>query len=429
MTLRIQPCTHSGGRSVTALTPAERDAIAYVRSLAAVRERCHQVLALACTDRLYHFAYHPDKLPEVAGYVAAVTRDAYPNLEVPFHSRWRHFAVGGIDRVAQLDGHLGACSPAERARCHFDLVLISVLLDAGAGERWRYHEASSGQTYNRSEGLAVASFDAFLRGVFSSRADYPWQADARGLQGLTEAVLAEALQVTADNPLVGLPGRTAMLRALGTAVEAAPQYFGTDGPRPGHLFDYLCAHTSVGSVAAPQILRAVLDSLGPIWPGRLSIGDVNLGDVWRHSQVTGPGRTAGLVPFHKLSQWLTYSLIEPSSAAGVTVTGIDALTGLAEYRNGGLLLDLGLLTPKHAAVLAQTHTPDAEVIVEWRALTVALLDRVAESVRDLLGLSTEAYPLAKVLEGGTWRAGRRIAREKRVDGSPPLHIVSDGTVF
>jgi hypothetical protein len=75
------------------------------------------------------------------------------------------------------------------------------------------------------------------------------------------------------------------------------------------------------------------------------------------------------------------------------------------------------------------HTPDAEVIVEWRALTVALLDRVAAQVRDLLGLSAQAYPLVKVLEGGTWRAGRRIAREKRLDGSPPLRMVSDGTVF
>ena len=411
------------------LTPAERDAIAYIRSPAAIRERCQQVLELACADRLHHLAYHPDKLYAVAGYVAAVTREAYPNLEVPFHSRWRHFDVGGIDRVAQLDEQLGACSPAERARCHFDLVITSVLLDAGAGEHWRYHEAQSGRSYCRSEGLAIASCNAFLRGVFSSRADYPWQADARGLQRLTEAALADALQVTADNPLVGLAGRTALLRALGTAVASAPQYFGTDGPRLGHLFDYLCSHASAGSVSARQLLRVVLESLGPIWPGRLSVGSVNLGDVWRHSQVTGPGCTAGLVPFHKLSQWLTYSLIEPIIAAGVTVTEIDALTGLAEYRNGGLLLDLGLLTPKHDAVLAQMHTPDAEVIVEWRALTVALLDRVAEQVRDRLGLSAQAYPLAKVLEGGTWRAGRRMAREKRGDGSPPLRMVSDGTVF
>ena len=308
-------------------------------------------------------------------------------------------------------------------------MITSVLLDAGAGEHWQYHEARSGQTYARSEGLAVASFNAFSTGLFSSRGDYPWQADARGLQRITVAALADAFQVTADNPLVGLAGRAALLRALGTVVEGAPQYFGTGGARLGHLFDYLCAQTSDEALSAGQILLAVLESLSPIWPGRLSVGGINLGDVWHHSQILGAGLTAGLVPFHKLSQWLTYSLIEPILAAGITVTGVDELTGLAEYRNGGLLLDLELVTPKHAAALTYIYPSEAEIIVEWRALTVALLDRLAVQVRDHLGVSAETYPLAKILEGGTWRAGRRIAREKRPDGSPPLRLISDGTVF
>ena len=108
---------------------------------------------------------------------------------------------------------------------------------------------------------------------------------------------------------------------------------------------------------------------------------MNLGDVWRHPDVTGEGLTAGLVPLHKLSQWLTYSLIEPLEAAGLNVTELEALTGLAEYRNGGLFVDLGVLEPKHDAVLGQVHAPDADVIVEWRALTVRLLDEVASRVR------------------------------------------------
>src|SRR5207247_756521 len=181
-----------GGTPVPERPPAVRDAIAYLRSLTAIRERCQQMLELACADRLHHFAYHPEQLPVVAAYVAAVTREAYPTLEVPFHSRWRHFDVGRIDWVAQLNEYLGACSPTERARCHFDLVITSVLLDAGAGADWRYYEARSGQTYARSEGLAVASFHAFCSGLFASRADYPWQADASGLQRLTEAALADA---------------------------------------------------------------------------------------------------------------------------------------------------------------------------------------------------------------------------------------------
>ena len=54
--------------------------------------------------------------------------------------------------------------------------------------------------------------------------------------------------------------------------------------------------------------------------------------------------TNGLIPFHKLSQWLAYSLIEPLQAAGIAVTDIDGLTGLAEYRNGGLFVDAGVIS-------------------------------------------------------------------------------------
>jgi Protein of unknown function (DUF1688) len=134
------------------------------------------------------------------------------------------------------------------------------------------------------------------------------------------------------------------------------------------------------------------------------------------------------VPFHKLSQWLTYSLLEPLQELGLEITNLDALTGLSEYRNGGLCVDLGLLQPKHVGVLEEAHSPDSEVIVEWRSLTVILLDRIADTIRQKLGMDGESLPLAKVLEGGTWAAGRKIAAELR-DGSPPIQIISDGTVF
>jgi hypothetical protein len=71
----------------------------------------------------------------------------------------------------------------------------------------------------------------------------------------------------------------------------------------------------------------------------------------------------------------------------------------------------------------------SEPVVEWRALTVALLDRLASCVRDVLGKSAVEFPLARVLEGGSWAAGREIAVERRSGGAPPLTIVSDGTLF
>jgi hypothetical protein len=404
-------------------------AIAYLRSPGAIRERCQQLLSLGCAGKLDHFACDTERLADVAAYVMQVTRAAYPDLDIPFHSRWRHFNAGGRDRLAQLRQQLASVNRDEQARCAIDLVVTSVLLDAGAGAVWGYYEADSDTVYRRSEGLAVASLHMFLDGGFSSRANRPWQADAEGLRQITDEDLARAFQVSSDNPLIGLAGRAVLLRRLGTAVAAAPQYFGTDVPRLGHLYDYFCAQAQGGELPAAEMLRVLLDSLSPIWPERLHLGGVNLGDVWHHPKVAGEGLTAGLVPLHKLSQWLTYSLIEPLQDAGLCVVRVDDLTGLAEYRNGGLFIDLGVLRPKHNAVLAQAHRPETDVVVEWRALTVALLDRVAEEMRQALGLTAQALPLAKVLEGGTWRAGRQIAAARRADAGAPLRVISDGTVF
>jgi hypothetical protein len=57
------------------------------------------------------------------------------------------------------------------------------------------------------------------------------------------------------------------------------------------------------------------------------------------------------------------------------------------------------------------------------------LDRLASRVHERLGKTAGEFPLARVLEGGSWAAGREIARERRPDGAPPLTVISDGTLF
>ncbi len=413
------------------------EAAAWLRSPQAIRARCTSILEAAKADALAHFALRAERLEAAADFVVETIRANYPTLEIPLHSRWRHFAAGGRDRWAGLGARLGELPAAEVARVRFDLVVTSVLLDAGAGELWRYREPETGVVHARSEGLAVASFDHFMAGGFSSRAEAPLRADVAGLASVTDARLAEAFQAGPDNPLVGLAGRAALLRRLGEALGAAPVLFGAEAPRIGNLYDYLAARAQDGRLEAETVLAAVLEGLGPIWPGRLELGGVNLGDVWVHPKAASPDQTDdptddptdGLVPFHKLSQWLAYSLVEPLDQAGLEVSGLDELTGLPEYRNGGLLVDLGVLVPKHEEVLRETHEVGSEVVVEWRALTVALLDALAPLVRARLGKTEAELPLAKVLEGGTWSAGRRIARERRPGGAPPIAVASDGTVF
>ena len=406
-----------------------REVIAYLRSPVAIRERCGVLFALGCEDGLSYFRPRLSVLGQVADYVIQVMRDQYPDLQIPFHSRWRHFEAGGIPRLAFLDQLLSGFTPIEKAQAKFDLVITSVLLDAGAGECWQYYEQESGQVFCRSEGLAVASFHLFCRGAFSSKPDC-CRADAQGLQGLTEEVLAAGFQVSSDNPLVGLAGRLELLQRLGRSLKQASHVFGDDNPRLGQLVNYLLERsTDGGQLAAATVLSAVLEGLGDIWPGRVEIAGVNLGDVWPHPALAGDGLGAGLVPFHKLSQWLSYSLLEPLQELGLEITGLDALTGLPEYRNGGLCLDLGLLEVKHSNVLYTTYSSGSEVIVEWRALTVILLDQIAAVVREKLGMSAEELPLVKILQGGTWSAGRRIAAQARAGGVPPIQLDSDGTVF
>ena len=391
----------------------------YLLSAAAVRERCATVLAAAERGATRHFRLVPERLDGAVERVVAVTRRRYPDLAVPVHSRWRHFSAGGIERASLVAPGEGR---AETARARLDLAIVSVLLDAGAGLGWAYREAETGLVVGRSEGLAVASVRAMQAGLFSADPARPWRADAAALAVLSADRLGEAFQHGPDNPLAGLGGRVLLLRRLGEVAAARPEIFGSPA-RLGHLYDFWRPRQP--ALPAPDMLRLVLRALGPIWPGRLTLGGVPLGDCGRHDAVAGDG----IVPFHKLSQWLVYSLIEPLADAGFRVTDIDGLTGLAEYRNGGLLLDCGAIEVRDDELLRRPLDPFGEPVVEWRALTVALLDRLAERVRNRLGRTAAEFPLAKVLEGGSWAAGREIAAEMRPGGSAPLTIVSDGTLF
>jgi GTP cyclohydrolase II len=395
-------------------TDRPETAAAALRNTTAIRERARQLLERARAGDSRWFSVHDDALQAAAAEVAGITHVRFPDLKIPFHSRWRHFEAGGVDRKADLD-----------TRAMIDLVVVSVLLDAGAGPDWSFLESASGQRFSRSEGLAVASWPAFLGGLFSSDAENPSQVDAAGLRGVDADALGEAFQAGPSNPLVGLEGRVLLLHRLGEALAAKPEVFGPQG-RPGGLFDVLT--TPGGTVTAQDILSLLLTTLSGIWLTDNMIGTEPLGDCWRHEAVRGPGLTDGWMPFHKLSQWLTYSLLEPFEWAGVRVEGVDALTGLPEYRNGGLLLDTGVLRLRDPAWVSRSWAVSDELIVEWRALTVALLDELAPLVRAELGVDAGQMPLACVLEGGTWAAGRALAQRLR-GGLPPLSIVSDGTVF
>jgi hypothetical protein len=417
-----------GGRAPSSSRSGPLPDLAKLNDAAAVRERCGMVRRWVADGRSPHFALDESRLAAVAAYVAEVTRDAYPDLKIPYHSRWRHFSAGGVDRWNELAARIDA-DGIERARTAVDLAMVSVLLDAGAGDRWRYRERATGLSFARSEGLAVASFDMFRAGLFSADPRRPWRVDSLALANIDAATLARHFQVDSENPLVGLEQRSTLLRRLGRALADRPDLFGRTPARPGNLVDYFLSVARDGRVSASRLLATLLDGLSSIWPSGLTLHGFAIGDAGRHPAVRTGDATDEIVPFHKLSQWLAYSLIEPLEAAALAVGQLEELTALAEYRNGGLLVDLGVIRLRTTIDPLAQHDVGSELIVEWRALTVALMDPLVDLVRAKLGLDS-SFTMPQLLQGGTWSAGRKIAHALRPpDGPPPIAVAADGTVF
>jgi len=240
-------------------------------------------------------------------------------------------------------------------------------------------------------------------------------------------------------------------------------------------------------VPLPVLWNVLMTGLAPIWPAnRTAINGVSLGDAWPCQAMPQPGASPkvsafpnssyaaaweSILPFHKLTQWLTYSLMQPmQQLLKMHFAGTELLTGLPEYRNGGLFVDMGVLnlrkddlerglqnynewvqrTGAEGVEVAPMFEPSDDVIVEWRGVTVGFLDMLCVEVNKALKpeLGGNELTLAQLLEAGSWRVsfippnniprnstnsfqgGREIAEINRPNTKePPILIESDGTVF
>ena len=186
----------------------------------------------------------------------------------------------------------------------------------------------------------------------------------------------------------------------------------------------------------------------PIWPqDRTVVGGQALGDAWPLSTLktqassSTDDESAFIQPFHKLTQWLAYSLMVPfTRILSLNWKNTSTLTALPEYSNGGLFVDLGVLTLKPASLQRgiaasggdgsglPAFAAGDDVVVEWRAMTLVLVDKLYKLV--LQRMDGVELSMAQLLEAGTWKAGREVAKEKRPETkSSPIVIISDGTVF
>ncbi|KAI1159667.1 DUF1688-domain-containing protein [Nemania serpens] len=474
------------------------DAAGYLRSLGAVRERCKVVTEKALQNQLNHFDVDLERFPDVVKFVCRIIKRDYdaPFHAIPGHGRYQHFGVGGRDRIAHLLSTFDAVDNTEKCRRLIDLFLVSVLLDAGAGTTWSFKSADSGKVYRRSEGLAIASLEMFKAGLFSGNPSNKYQVDSEGLRRLTVEQLAKGLQSRPGNEVAGLEGRAQLLIRLSDALAEKTDFFG-ETARPGNMIDYLLAHPTTQASSSPIVVLPVLwnvlmSGLAQIWPSsRTAINGISLGDAWpcssmpqvppprppppassvsanspptfspfppaqQHHQQQSNAATEpweSILPFHKLTQWLTYSLMQPmTSLLRIQFAGTELLTGLPEYRNGGLFVDLGVLTLRPAdeerglrhyadycrrtgasgVEVAPMFEPGDDVVVEWRGVTVGFLDKLCADVNVALRpeLNGGELTLAQLLEAGSWKGGREIAEVSRPNTKePPILIDSDGTVF
>ncbi|CAG8365175.1 unnamed protein product [Penicillium salamii] len=419
--------------------------------LEAVRSRAHAVLKLAEQGRLNHFNYHADRMEDATDYVLKlIQRDFGPDKYhlIPPHGRWQHFEVGGVPRIDNLlaEWDQQNLDTLEKTRRLVDLFFVSVLLDAGAGDFWRFQEPGTGHALNRSEGIAVAALHMFLNGDFAGpNSPSKHTANGEALRNINIEILSRGLQVnTESNPMVGVGARTEIIRKLGESLVNLKEVFGPTG-RPGNLVDYLIAQSKEsGNLDYKDLWNVLQRLLLPIWPSdRTHIEGYPIGDAWPLRVLEqAPGADSrpypNIQPFHKLTQWLAYSLQVPfSRLLSVSWTNTHLGTGLPEYRNGGMLVDMGVLELKPEALqrgltlsggaLPSFGAGDDE-IVEWRAMTVALLDEM--HVKILKRLDGVELSLPQVLEAGSWKAGRELAAAKRPDTKcSPILNFGDGTLF
>ncbi len=392
-------------------------------SVHSIRIKCHQIFDLTLENKT-NFKLNLHKLDDVAQLVCQVILKHYPQLNIPFHSLWSHFYSNKSNKMQEFSEKTENYSHKEIIKAKLTLIIMNALLEGPSGIRWRYKIDK--KEYTRAEGQSMACFRMFMDGFFSNHVNKPLRVDGQKLKNITLDNLQKEFQSGENNLLIGMEERLKTLHNLGNLLENNHEYFGNNQGHLGNLLDYILEISSCynNTLSCANIFKIMHGAFGSLLYNYATYEGMNLGDVW-HYQPFGNNLSA-FIPFHKRLQWITYSILEPLTEQGLSISKISELTGLAEYRNGGLMLDSGLLELKDHQLADLTHTLDSEVIIEWRALTIILLDKLAKIVAQKLGKTMVEFPLARVLEGGTWLAGRELAQKLREDASAPLKVQNFG---
>ena len=358
---------------------------------------------------------------------------------IPSHSRWRHFDAGGVDRLAELERAARRRStPTERARARIDLVV-----DQRAARRRRRAALALRRAGHRRDVRALRGPGGgelprcSCAGAFSADPATPLRVDADGAGARRRGRLgAASSRCRATIRWSGSTGRAALLRRLGARAAARGPSLRCRRRAPGRTCSTLLrarARARRGVAARATSCARCSIGLRPDLAGPTAAATAStLGDVWPHPARRRRRARRGLVPFHKLSQWLAYSLLEPLERAGVrgdrtstrspawpsTATAACCSTPACSCR-----------APRRRRC-ASVHRSGDELVVEWRALTVALLDRARRRAC--------ARALGAPRASCRWRASSKAAPGPPAASSRPsaarrrrrrIRVASDGTVF
>jgi hypothetical protein len=387
-----------------------------------IRRYSYNTLDRIASGQCPYFALDRAKLPPLARGIVQLAEAQFGSVPaVPLHSQWVNYSANNVDRISALEEKMAAhgLSLRDMAAAKADLLIVNEALDHGGLTKWVYKDTSTGSTLSRTEGLGTAVLRSFEAGLFSQRgASNPFRVDFARLRTITDAELADAFQVSDANPI---DGGISLWRERLLALCACPEFEarGRSG-RPSAIVDRLFTLADAGQVVTAQdVLSAVLDFLSPVWSGNSADRGLR-GDVWHLPEVSAN------LPIHRMAQWVAHSLIPVVEASGFAINNDQPLSGLAGYRNAGVLVDAGVLVER---------TPDGKVydlgdpkIVTWRSATVALLTELQTAIQEAAACRVEDIPLPRV-HGLAWRMGRQLAGAARAGGGPPIVVTSDTVPF
>lgn len=393
--------------------PEDAAAVEHLHRLEVIRERAWMLLAAAERGASDHFVPSPEAVGTVAFAMAEAIRARPAAAETPAEPErpalanlWQALRSGAPAALDTLgEAHAGG-DPLARAKSGADLAVLHRVLAPG--------------------GLGAES--AVLADLVGSFAAGAWTAGSRGSAVLDAPGIGRVL---AGDGSVALPETVAELLAdtdrrqrlaqLAHGLEQQPELFGIEG-RFGELVARLVSGPSpaadpaapAGAAAAGLHVQRVVDSLAPlidpVVASTVRIGGRLAGDVWRHPLAWAEDRSRELVPFHTLLLALTLDLVEPLQEAGRPLVDLDQLPIPATRALAGDVLRLGLVRSRHAAVGRLRHPPGSDIVVELRALAVALADRLVDRLRAELDRNVRDLPVVRLIgplaaTAEKWREG------------------------